>query len=332
MTIYDIARLAGVSASSVSRVANSKPGVNKQKRREIEQLLRQYHYMPDQNARNLVKQQNHTIGILTDNLNEDVRMLDGTMRAEYEFLRSGYYCFVKYIGKGQDAIEEGIKDLARHRVEGAMLMGVSFRQSRVVKSVIERYLKDTPVVFANQKDNIALENVYMVHTDEEEGFFRCVKLMVQKNRRRLALFLDKNRPSQNIILAGYERGLREAPGTTSVVYTGIPASIEGGEAAAARLLKEHPEVNGLICANDLIAVGALNELNGRGIPVPEQISVLGEDNSAFCEVCRPKLSSMDTMLPTAVVMAARILLDVLNGQPVSHHTILQMEIIERKTT
>ena len=98
MTIYDIAEMAGVSASSVSRVINGKPGVNRKKRAEIEALLHEHHYMPDENARNLVLQENHTVGILTDNLNEDVRMSDGLVRAEYELLRNGYFCFVKYIG------------------------------------------------------------------------------------------------------------------------------------------------------------------------------------------------------------------------------------------
>ena len=100
MTIYDIAEMAGVSASSVSRVINGKPGVNRKKRAEIEALLHEHHYMPDENARNLVLQENHTVGILTDNLNEDVRMSDGLVRAEYELLRNGYYCFVKCQGLG----------------------------------------------------------------------------------------------------------------------------------------------------------------------------------------------------------------------------------------
>ena len=81
-------------------------------------------------------QENHTVGILTDNLNEDVRMSDGLVRAEYELLRNGYYCFVKYIGKGSNAIEEGVKDLARHRVQGALLMGVSFRNTKELKRVL----------------------------------------------------------------------------------------------------------------------------------------------------------------------------------------------------
>lgn len=165
-----------VSASSISHVINGKPGINRKKRAEIEALLQEHHYMPDENARNLVLQENHTVGILTDNLNEDVRMSDGLVRAEYELLRNGYYCFVKYIGKGSNAIEEGVKDLARHRVQGALLMGVSFRNTKELKRVLERYLPDAPVCFANQKSDDLGSNVYMVNTDEQEGFERCVAL------------------------------------------------------------------------------------------------------------------------------------------------------------
>lgn len=294
MTIYDIAEMAGVSASSVSRVINGKPGVNRKKRAEIEALLHEYHYMPDENARNLVLQENHTVGILTDNLNEDVRMSDGLVRAEYELLRNGYYCFVKYIGKGSNAIEEGVKDLARHRVQGALLMGVSFRNTKELKRVLERYLPDTPVCFANQKSDDLGSNVYMVNTDEQEGFERCVALMVRKKRKHLALMIDKGRPSLEIIRTGF--------------------------------------MDGLLCASDMVAIGALNELQGRGIRVPEQIAILGEDNSPYCEVCRPKLSSMDTMLPTAVLTCTRTLIDVLNGVVASHYTSLQMQIVERITT
>lgn len=256
--------------------------------------MQEHHYMPDENARNLVLQENHTVGILTDNLNEDVRMSDGLVRAEYELLRNGYYCFVKYIGKRSNAIEEGVKDLARHRVQWTLLMGVSFRNTKELKRVLERYLPDTPVCFANQKSDDLGSNVYMVNTDEREGFERCVALMARKKRKHLALMIDKGCPSLEIIRTGF--------------------------------------MDGLLCASDMVAIGALNELQGRGIRVPEQIAILGEDNSPYCEVCRPKLSSMDTMLPTAVLTCTRTLIDVLNGVVASHYTSLQMQIVERMTT
>ena len=92
MTIYDIAKIAGVSASSVSRVVNGKPGVNSATREKIQALLKEHNYVPDTNARNLVTQSNKTIGILTDDL-DTAHQMDGCHRLENELMRNGYYCF-----------------------------------------------------------------------------------------------------------------------------------------------------------------------------------------------------------------------------------------------
>lgn len=331
MTIYDIAKLAGVSASSVSRVVNGKPGVNKATRQKIEALLSQHNYIPDANARNLVTQSNRTIGILTDDI-DTLHQVEGCHKAEYELMRSGYYCFVKYIGQSPDAVENGMIDLARHRVEGALCMGNAFRNVEAVNYAATRHLPNTPVIMIHNTRTFGPENIYSVGADERSGFERCVGLMAERGRKNLALVINEGRVSAAIIRDGFERGLRSHPEVKGTVYTGVPATVEGGAAVALRLLKEYPTVDGLLCAQDLIAIGALNELQEQGIKVPEQISILGENNSAFCETCRPKLSSLDPMISMAATMGARTLLDVLGKRESSRRITLQMEIVERGTT
>lgn len=331
MTIYDIAKLAGVSASSVSRVVNGKPGVNKATRQKIEALLLQHNYIPDANARNLVTQSNRTIGILTDDI-VTLHHTEGCHKVEHELMRNGYYCFVKYIGQGPDAVENGMIDLARHRVEGALCLGNSFRNAELVNSAVTRHLSGTPIMMVHNTHTFGPDNIYSVGADERSGFERCVELMVSRGRRSLALVINEGRVSAAIIRDGFERGLRSHPEAKGLIYTGIPANVEGGAAVALRLLKEHPEVDGLLCAHDLIAIGALNELQEQGIKVPQQIAILGENNSAFCETCRPKLSSLDPMISMAATLGARTLLDVLEKRESSRRITLQMEIVERGTT
>lgn len=331
MTIYDIAKLAGVSASSVSRVVNGKAGVNRKKREEIQMLLEKYHYAPDENARSLVTQTSRTIGILTDNIDAS-RQNEGTARIEYELLRSGYFCFVKYIGTGPDAIENGAADLAKRRVEGALFLGTSFRKTEEVTRAVHRYLKNTPVVLVHQTERSELDNIYCVGADERKGFIRCVEYMAGKGRHNLVLLLDENRQSAAIIKDGFETGVRSIPNIHGCVYSGIAPTVDGGARAVRKILTDHPEADGLICAQDLIAIGAINALQDRGLQVPRDISVMGEDNSDFCEVCRPKLTSMDTMLRMSTLMSARMLLDVLAGREQTRKITLEMEIVERATT
>lgn len=331
MTIYDIAKMAGVSASSVSRVVNDKPGVNRVTREKIQALLKEYHYVPDTNARNLVNQSNRTIGILTDDINT-WNQVNGCHKIEYELMRNGYYCFVKYIGQEAEAINEAMLDMAQHRVEGVVCLGSAFRKTDVVLQAVEQHLPKTPVIMAHNTDNFPRHNIYSVGSDERAGIQGTVHYLVGKGRHNLVMVINENRISGTLIRDSYESAVQECDGVKGGIYTGIPASVDGGENLAERLLQEHPDVDGIICANDLIAIGVLNILKEKGIQVPQQISLIGENNSSFCEMCRPRLTSLDTMISMSSIMAARTLVDVLEGREPSHHVLLQMTIVERGTT
>ncbi len=329
MTIYDIAKLAGVSASSVSRVINGKPGVNKEKRKLIEDLLREHNYVPDANARSLVHQNSHTIGILTDDI-ETMHLTISKSKIEHELMSSGYYCFSCLIS-GPEEIEKGVRTLAGLRVEGAVFMGLTFRHTEKVRDALERYLPNTPVVMMHHQIP-DLPNIYMVGVNQRMGFSNAVTFLHGKGRRHFALLVNESRYSSTVIRSGFNDGVRAHPGTTSVLYTGISDSVEAGEAAAETLFREHPETDAMICTSDLIAIGALNYLERSGIAVPERVSLMGEDNSPYCATCRPPLSSLDNMLPVSSVLVARTLMDAVAGRVPNRQTILEIEIAERQTT
>ncbi len=331
MTIYDIAKLAGVSASTVSRAMNGKPGVSEEKRQQINEILRQQNYAPDENARNLVTQTTHTIGILTDNIGSK-RQDQGKATIESELMRNGYYCFATYVGSGPDAIVKGAAELARRRVEGALLLGASFRNCAALEEAISMYLPDVPVVLVHQTERIHRRNVYCIGASEQKGFFRCVNKMHARGRKNVALLIDAHRVSEELIRTSFEAAVKECAGMNGWVYTNVEPSFTGGGREVARILAEHPNLDGLVCAQDAIAIGAMYALEDRGIRVPEDVSIIGEDNSDLCEACRPRLSSLDTMLGVSTFMSARLLLDVLNGREQTHKITLEMEIVERETT
>ena len=331
MTIYDIAKMAGVSASSVSRVVNNKPGVNRATREKIQALLQAHHYVPDTNARNLVNQSNRTIGILTDDINAS-NQVDGCHRIEHELMQNGYYCFVKYIGHQSEAVEKAALDMAQHRVEGVVCLGNAFQDVERVSQAVECHLPNTPVVMAHNTASFLLPNIYSVGADERDGIRSCVEYLIDKGRKSLLIVIDENRVSAALIRTAFEKNIREYESCTGYVCENIPASVDGGENIALSFLQEHTGIDGIICANDLIAIGVLNVLKEKGVSVPRQVSILGENNSAFCETCRPRLTSLDTMIGMSSIMAARTLMDVLEGREPSHRVILQMTIVERGTT
>ena len=330
MTIYDIAQMAGVSASTVSRVINGKPGVGEKKRKEILALLENSNYTPDANARNLVNQTTNTIGILIDDIDSS-NQSHGLNRAENEIMKNGYFCFTKYIGKGEDALEDGIRKLAENRVDGALLMGVSFMDHEKLGQLIERYLQGVPVVLVHQTERPDLDNVYCIGASEREGFERCVRRLAARGRKRLVLLIEHKRFSQKQIQSYFETALQQYPDMMGWTYKGIEPTIRGGKAIMNRILREHPQIDAVLCAHDGVAIGAMYECMDQGRTVPEDISMIGESNSMMCEACRPRLSSLDTMLSISSPMAAKMLVDVLNGRESAKKIVMEMVLVERET-
>lgn len=336
MTIYDIAKVAGVSASTVSRVINDKPGINEETRKKIKKLLAEYNYSPNEAARGLVMQSSRIIGILI----EDIRVIHHTESAyviEQEMTKLGYTCITLSTGPQVEKKVEYIKILEQRRVEGVILMGSMFGTEAVAEAIRE-HLADVPISIVN--GYLDLPNVYGVLIDEEHGVESCVDLLVRRGHRKLAFAVDCDTPSNANKINGFITGMlrQGADREQALVYdAGIvdmnPDTVirQGGETAR-RILKEHPDIQGIIFAVDLLAVGGLQALEEAGVNVPGQVAVMGVDNTIYGKICRPKLSTLDNKLVETSKNASRVLLQVLNKEEVSHKIMLFTEIIEREST
>lgn len=335
MTIYDIAREAGVSASTVSRVINNKPGIKDSTRRRIQQLLDEHGYTPDIAARGLVKQSSRFVGILI----EDIRVAHHTESAyviEQEMTRRGYTCITFSTGADPQRKAQYIEILEQRRVEGALFIGSMFGTPEV-EQALQRYLPEVPVVLVN--GTLDLPNVYSVLIDEERGMEDCVALLAGQGRRRLAFIMDVPTPSNLKKQRGFCTGLFHCglDGGSDRIFvapgdgTSPRDAIARGHAAARRLLEVLPDVDGILCATDLLALGCIQELQSRGIEVPGQVAVTGVDNTLYGQLFSPSLTTLDNKLAEVSLAAARALLDVFEGRPVSRKLMLFTEIIRRQS-
>jgi LacI family transcriptional regulator len=338
-TIYDIAKEAGVSASTVSRVVNNKPGVNENTRKKVQQLLEKYNYIPNEAARGLVTQSSRIIGILI----EDIRVVHHTESAyviEQEMTRLGYTCITLSTGPDPKKKAEYIRHLEQRRVEGAILMGSMFGTSEVEESIHE-HLSGIPIVIVNGYLN--LPNVYSVIADEERGIEECVELLASKGRKNIAFVMDAETPSNNSKKRGFMTAMMRQgiPSEKQLLYQadweGVSLSdprntILRGAGATRRLLQENPQVDAIVYCVDLLAIGGIHEMESQGIAVPEQIAVMGVDNTIYGEICRPQLSTLDNKLVEVSRNASGILLNALEKKEVSKRMMLYTEIIEREST
>lgn len=336
MTIYDIAKLAGVSPSSVSRVINNKPGVNEANRQRVQEILREYNYSPNEAARGLVMQSSKIIGILM----EDIRLshhTESTYVVEQELMKHGYTSIALSTGYGVERKVAYIQLLEQRRIEGLILMGSMFCEPEV-EAAIRTHLSEIPVVIVNGYLN--LPNVYGVLVDEEGGVAGCVERLAAKGRRRLAFAVDTPSPANERKKNGFIKGMMELGlGEEDIpVYMDYPSdydpelTIDRGEMLTKQILTERPETDGIIYSVDLLAIGGLRELERRGLKVPRDVAVTGIDNTLFGKICRPRLTTLDNKLVEVSQNASRVLLSALDRENISHKLMLFTDIIERESS
>lgn len=328
ITIYEIAKAAGVSASTVSRVINDKPGVKKATRKRVLDCLEEHHFSPNETARGLVTQASKMVGVLLSDM-RTTHHTDGIYYIQREFSELGYCCLIMNTGHSDTEKAHYIQLLNQRRVEAAVLIGSTF-QSDEVRHAIEEYLPKTPIIIAN--GYIDLPNVYGVIADEKGGVSECVQLLVRKQRRHPAFALDHPTPSNRLKQEGFETAVRRCfPGEKPLVVM-MEHSFDGIYEGTKRLLREHPETDGIIFAEDPMAAVGLRALRDLHIAVPAQVSVIGINNSMIAEICNPSLTSLDNMLLDLSVAAARNLIDVLKQRHVAKKMMVYSHIVEREST
>ena len=326
MTIYDIAREAGVSASTVSRVINDKPGVNRQTRERIRALLAEHRYVPNEAARGLVTQSSRLVGVLVADIRNQ-HHIEGAYYIAQELARLGYCALVLNTGGSDEERAAGIRMLETRKVEAAVLMGSIF-QTEAVRDAIACSLPEAPVFMLNGE--MDLPNVYSVLSDDRAGTADCVAYLAERGRKRVAFLVDQPTPSSRLKQMGYEEGASRT-GMRALVVSGVEGSVEGGYVAARALLAQQPDVDGLICSLDIIACGAMRAIADSGKRVPQDVAVIGTDNSVYCDICTPRLTSLNTMVFESGVAIAHKLVDCLEGRSTNKKTMLFTSIVERES-
>ena len=326
MTIYDIAREAGVSASTVSRVINDKPGVNKATREKVRALLDKYRYAPNEAARGLVTSSSRLVGMLVADIRNQ-HHIEGAYYIAQELSKLGYCALLLNTGGSDEERAEGIRMLETRKVEEAVLMGSIFATD-AVRTAIAESLAEVPVFMLNGE--LDLPNVYSVLSDDRAGTAEAVAYLAEKGKRRIAFLLDQMTPSSRLKLAGYEDGVKRL-GEPVRMVSGAEGSVSGGKAAMQRLLELYPDVDSVVCSLDIIACGAMQAIAASGRRVPEDIAVIGTDNSVYCEISSPQLTSVNTMVFESGVMIAHKLVDCLEGRGTNRRTMLFTAIVPRES-
>lgn len=326
MTIYDIAELAGVSASTVSRVINKKPGIKKETKQRVQKLLDQYQFQLNENARGLSTSVMKLIGILV----ADIRNPHYTEMAyviETSLLKREYCSVIVNAGSEQEGMEYGIQVLNQRKVDGVIIIGSIFQNDSVHNAIV-KFLSNVPVVFAN--GYLDLPNVYGILVDESQGVKDCTDLLYCRGYQHIAFVGKVNTVSNRLKVEGYKRSVLEHGNKVVVIEMTESALGECGFRPLKELYQKYPETDAVVFSNDFLAGESTHYFRERGIDVPGQVGIIGiNNNDKYCQISYPRITSLDNKMAMMGMMAAKTLLDVLNGEEQAKKIMIFPEIVER---
>ncbi|MBO9404652.1 MAG: LacI family DNA-binding transcriptional regulator [Thermomicrobium sp.] len=327
VTIVDVARAAGVSAQTVSRVLNNKGEVSQRTREAVLAAIRQLGYRPDGVARSLVTRRTRTIGLVVPDIANP--FFPEIARGVEEIAQTrSYRVFLCNTSERPEREVEALRALAEKRVEGVVLCG-----TRLPDEELEPLVADFPaVVLVNRL--LEAERVDEVVLDDEGGMYRLVRWLMAQGYRRFALLAGPPRSySSQGRRKGMRRALAEAGGDAELVEViDCAPFIQGGQEAAEQILQAHPESDVLVCYNDLVALGALRACQARGLAVPRDIAVTGFDDIALAELVTPSLTTMRVPKQQLGELAATLLLERLAGRIERRRVVLGPELVVRSST
>ena len=327
-TINDVARLAGVSKKTVSRVINRSALLNDDTRERIEKVIRELGYVPNPQARALALGRNSLIGLIHDNpnaqmvLNMQQGILEALQATEFEMV-------VRPVDRNSSMLLDDVRDfLERQRLFGVVLLppiSENDALARLCDEVGCRYVRLGSV----QLDDAA----HMVASNDREAVREAIEYLIREGHRLIGLIEgpDGFRSARERRL-GFEDALAAAGlKLPRSLIAGGNYTFETGVTAAHRLFDLSPRPTAIFASNDEMAAGVVFAARERGVAVPQELSVIGFDDTPIAAHIWPPLTTVRWPIVSMARSAARKLVgDIVDGRGAeSHPSMLPSTLVKR---
>lgn len=339
-TIKEVALRAGVSVMTVSRVMNHSALVNDDTRKKVQEAIAALQYKPNRIAKSLVNGKSNIIGILSSNM-YNMAYTDSIDTIEEIAYNNGYMIFNANVNEYESAIA-AVNNFIELQVDGIIVLPLEMKMShetdyRVSMEKIDKFIdyyektvksSGIPTVTISQK----MKDIPDVALDFKMLAQQAMDYLLKKGFRDIAyvtsliddgLWLDK----ENIYIETMKKnGLEEYV----AIYRGGPLEVEGGRNATETLLKTKiPQA--VFCANDMLAIGALQAIHAAGLRVPQDIAVIGNDNIYFSQLTSPQLTTVSLNMRKAGKAAICAMFAILKGEAPQENVVIPTTLIVRES-
>ena len=313
-TIVDVAKAAGVSKSTVSRVFTNPLAVKKRTRDKINEAALKLNYLPNALARAMITKKTETFGFII--YEEQFPVISNPFYGqilEKIVELTGKRGYSLYISSASAVREQSLLPLLQRQIDGVVF--ASYTDPVMLQNFLQRHI---PVVLVNSRTD--LTGVCCVLSDDSGGIGQTVDYLVKKGHRNIGLIEGKftrfivERRHKAFLRSLKKYGLKVKPNNMALTSADIHAAAE----TVYSLLRERNPPSALICTNDVIAAGAIKAAHRRRLNVPRDIAITGYDNSSLCMACDPTITSVDANTAEMGAAAVDFLFDQIEGKEIAH--------------
>lgn len=330
MNIYDVSEKAGVSIATVSRVINNSENVSEKNRKKVLSVMEELGYTPNVFARGLNLNTMKTIGIMCSD-SSDPYLANAVYYLEQELRHSGYDSFLCCTGYELATKQNYFRLLLSKRVDAMILVGSSFLELKESDNgYIMEGAEQIPIMLMN--GYLDRPGIYSIFSDDFKAMYDGTKRLVAQGRKRILFLYKRESYSGNQKLAGYKKALLESglPVEESLILK-CPKELPAIRAFLEDLYKKGLSFDAILASEDIMALGAVKHANAHGISIPDELAVIGFNNSILAECCDPEITSIDNKVEVLSRTTVKLLMDVLSGEEAPRQTVIETELIERKT-
>jgi LacI family transcriptional regulator len=323
--IYDIAGAAGVSLATVSRVLNHPDKVKEATRNKVLKIIKEKGYKPNANARGLASRKSTTVAIVIPKISRAsvAEMIQGIDDSAKKY----GYTIRLFINTDPKLEQDLWGEVIASSVDGILLMN----DELTPETIEEIKYTPVPVVFVNQLS--PSDQFGSVGINYEECAYRITKLMIERGNKAIMFIATEHKYTVNEMKQnGYVRAMKEAGMQPNVFYTSGDININ--EKHFSELLeREVPDV--ALVVRDSIAISFMNVAQKRGIKVPDQLQVIGFQNTKYAELSYPKLTCVETPIYEIGNKAMSFLTELMTTDTYGKHKpniLVDYNIVWRQST
>ncbi len=322
MSIKDIAKMAGVSIATVSRVINKNGKVAKETEEKILQIMKENNYVPNLLAKGMRTNKVTTIGIVIPDISNEF-FSKIAKQIQTLFFNKGYASIICNTSE-DDKIEKQCIEMLQAQQVGGIIHIVSENANKENKILIPTVYLDREPQFSNKRKDIAI-----IESDNLSGGYIATDAMIKKGCKNIICLSPKDVVSTHKKRCqGYADAMNKN-GLNLKIITVDNVSLEEGHNKTKEYIKNN-KIDGIFATTDIIAIGAIKAIKEAGFKIPENVKVFGYDASDMSEVIETPLSTIVQPIEEMTLAAVEMLEKKMNGEKIKENRlILPVKIKER---